>query len=87
LAVAVRYTQDQKSRLIRHIVDDKMSLKAASKKVNMTYITGLYYYNRYLNSKKPDPPARRLRSALVPDSPIRRLQAVYVRNNKSLNFS
>jgi transposase len=46
-----RVTQEQKSELIGYIVDDKMSINAASKKANMHQATGYNYYHRYLKNK------------------------------------
>jgi hypothetical protein len=39
-----RYTQEQKSELIRSIVDDKMTIMEASKKANMSYKSAHKYY-------------------------------------------
>jgi hypothetical protein len=44
-------TQEQISELIRYIVDDKMSIKAASKKANIPYTTGYKYYRQHLNGQ------------------------------------
>jgi hypothetical protein len=48
------YSQEQKSELIRHIVDNKMSVNAASKKVNMYLRTAYKYYYRYRKDQKRD---------------------------------
>jgi hypothetical protein len=42
------FTQDEKDELIGYIVDDGMSIKEASAKLNMCAGTGLKHYNRYL---------------------------------------
>jgi Asp-tRNA(Asn)/Glu-tRNA(Gln) amidotransferase B subunit len=47
-------TQEQKSELIRYIADDKMSIKAASKKANMCGETGRKYCRQHLNDQKSD---------------------------------
>jgi hypothetical protein len=55
-------TQEQINQLIGHIVDDKMSKTAASKKANMSCATGSKYYRQYLNAQKRNVPARRTRA-------------------------
>jgi transposase len=47
-------TEEQKSELIRYIVDDKMSINAASKKAKISHPTGSKHYHRYLNGQKRD---------------------------------
>jgi transposase len=47
-------TRDQKSKLIGYIVDDNMSIIAASKKANMSYGSGCKYYHQYLKDQKLD---------------------------------
>jgi transposase len=47
-------TQEQISELIRYIVDDKMSITAASKKANMSENTARKYYRQHLNGQKRD---------------------------------
>jgi hypothetical protein len=47
-------TQEQKSELIRYIADDKMSIKAASKKANMCGETGRKYCRQHLNDQTRD---------------------------------
>jgi hypothetical protein len=42
-------SQEQISHLIRHIVNDKIGLYEASKKVQLNYTTASYYYNLYNN--------------------------------------
>jgi transposase len=50
------YTQEQKSEFIGYIVHDKMTLTAASEKVNMTEFTGRKYYRQYLKEHSLDMP-------------------------------
>jgi response regulator of citrate/malate metabolism len=50
------FTQDQINGLIRYIVDDGMTLTAASKKVNMSVTTGRKYYRQYLKEHSLDMP-------------------------------
>jgi hypothetical protein len=45
-------TQEQVNELIGYIVDDKMNVKAASKKANKGKTTGSRYYRNYLKSQK-----------------------------------
>jgi hypothetical protein len=47
-----RLTQDQKNALIGYIVNDKMSIRAASRKANMAYSSGHKFYHQYLNDQK-----------------------------------
>jgi transposase len=54
------YTQDDINKLIGYIVDDKMTITAASKKANISLITGRRYYHRHLHARKRDEPNRRL---------------------------
>jgi hypothetical protein len=42
------YTQEQIRNLIKHVDNDKMTIKDASAKANLAYKSGNYYYNRYL---------------------------------------
>jgi transposase len=49
-------TQKQKSELIGYIVDNNMSIRAASRKANMKYSTGHYYYRQYLKDHNLDVP-------------------------------
>jgi hypothetical protein len=51
-----RCTRNQIRRLIGYIVDDDMSITAASIKANMTHATGKKYYQLYLNSPNHDIP-------------------------------
>jgi transposase len=44
-------TQDQISELIGYIVDDKMTVVAASKKANVPYNTAYKYYRQHLNGQ------------------------------------
>jgi transposase len=41
------YTQDERNQFIGYIVDDKMTIRAASKKANMCEATGRKYYHQY----------------------------------------
>jgi uncharacterized protein YqkB len=54
------YSQDKKNEFIGYIVDDKMTITAASKKANISLITGRKYYHRHLHARKRDEPNRRL---------------------------
>jgi transposase len=45
-------TQDRISEPIGYIVDDKMTIKAASKKANVNYASGQRYYHRYIDNQK-----------------------------------
>jgi hypothetical protein len=47
-------TEEQKSKLIGYIVDDKMSFKAASKKANMGSTTAHRHYHLYLKDQRRD---------------------------------
>jgi hypothetical protein len=59
LEVSPRFiTEEQKRELIGYIVDDKMSVTAASKKANMAYHSGNIYYRRYLQNQKRDASTR-----------------------------
>jgi transposase len=58
-------TQEQQSELIGYIVDDKMSIKAASKKANISSTSGQKYYHRYLDAQKRSGPAQRPRAVSV----------------------
>jgi transposase len=49
-----RYTQDEINKFIGYIVDDKMSVIAASKKANMSAPTGIKYYRQYLKDRHVD---------------------------------
>jgi hypothetical protein len=53
-----KYTQDQINQLIGYIVDEKMTIKAASKKANLARSTCLRHYHQYINDKKRDTPTR-----------------------------
>jgi hypothetical protein len=48
--------QERKNKLIGYIVDNKMSIKVAAKKANISQSTGRNYYHRYLNVQKHDVP-------------------------------
>jgi transposase-like protein len=50
------YTQDHISELIRCIIDDKMSIAAASKKANVSITTAYRHYYRYLEDHNIDVP-------------------------------
>jgi hypothetical protein len=54
------YSQDKKNEFIGYIVDAKMTITAASKKANISLITGRKYYHRHLHARKRDEPNRRL---------------------------
>jgi hypothetical protein len=53
-----RITKYQKIELIGYIVDEKMSIKVASKKANIPYATAHKYYHEYLNIQKRDTPTQ-----------------------------
>jgi hypothetical protein len=53
--------KEQKSKLIDYVVHEKMSIRAASKKVNMCHTTAHKHYDQYLNSQKRNGPTRRPR--------------------------
>jgi transposase len=46
--ITKNYTQDEITQFIRYVVDDKMTIRAASKKANMHEFIGSKYYRRYL---------------------------------------
>jgi hypothetical protein len=60
-----RYTQYQKSELIRCIVDDKMSMSAASKKAKLSLTTAHRHYHQYLNAQRRNRPTPYPRVELV----------------------
>jgi transposase len=49
-------TQDKIDEFIDYVADDKMSIAAASKKVNMSHTSGYKYYRKYLKNQKRDVP-------------------------------
>jgi transposase len=49
------YTQDQRGKLISYIVNDKMSIVAASKKVKLSVKTGRRYYHKYFKENNNIP--------------------------------
>jgi transposase len=51
-----KYKQDKINELIGYIVDENMSIKAASKKANMSVETGRKYYWQYLKEHSLDVP-------------------------------
>jgi transposase len=57
--VMKHYTQDNVNELIRYIVDDKMSIAAASKKANITNTTSRKYYHQYLKDHNIDGPIQK----------------------------
>jgi transposase len=50
------YTQDQRNEFIGYIINDKMSVKAASKKAKISHTTALNYYHNYFKVENPDIP-------------------------------
>jgi transposase len=48
------YTQDQKNEFIGYIINDKMSILAASKKAKMSPGTAKQYYHKYFKQQNPD---------------------------------
>jgi hypothetical protein len=61
------YTQEQIGNLIRYINSDKMTLKEASAKANMTYHSGCYYYNKYLEDPNHNIPIPQLHQSYTQD--------------------
>jgi hypothetical protein len=59
--VARVYTQEQIGNLIKSVVDDKMTVKEASVKANMSYCSAYYYCNRYLKDPNHNIPIPQLR--------------------------
>jgi transposase-like protein len=59
IATRKYYTQEQKKELISYIVDDKMSIKAASKKLNIPRPTGHQYYHQHLKDHHIDYPIQK----------------------------
>jgi hypothetical protein len=53
------YSQGKKDELISYIVDDKMTIKAASKKANMSRTAGRKSYHRYLKARNMDSPIKK----------------------------
>jgi transposase-like protein len=51
-------TQDQTNQVVGYIVDDKMSITAASKKADKNPVTGRKYHHQHLNDQKRDAPTR-----------------------------
>jgi hypothetical protein len=51
------YTQDQINKFIGYIINDKMSIAAASKKAKMNHSAGYLYYRKYFKEQNPDIPA------------------------------
>jgi transposase len=46
------YTDDHIKQFIGYIVDDKMTIKAASKKASMSYTSGQKHYHKYFDDQK-----------------------------------
>jgi hypothetical protein len=61
------YTLEQTGNLIKYINDDKMTLKEASAKANMTYHSGCYYYNKYLEDPNHNIPIPQLHQSYTQD--------------------
>jgi transposase len=55
-----RYAQNQINELIGYIINDKMTLEEASKKANMSIVTGRRYYRKYLKDRNLDYSIRKL---------------------------
>jgi hypothetical protein len=51
--LARNYTQDQKNKVIGYIINDKMSITAASKKAKMNFGTAQRYYHNYFKVQNP----------------------------------
>jgi transposase len=54
-----RYAQHKINQLINYVENDKMSIRAASKKANLTYTTSHRHYHQYLNDRERDTLTRR----------------------------
>jgi hypothetical protein len=50
------YTQDQREAFIHYVINDKMSMRAASKKAKMNPGTAKDYYRKYFKVQNPDIP-------------------------------
>jgi hypothetical protein len=48
------YIQDQRDELISYIVNDKLSIAAASKKAKMNHVSGYYHYHKYFKEQNPN---------------------------------
>jgi hypothetical protein len=48
------YTKDQKNEFIGYIINDKMTIRAASRKARMNKATGYAYYHKYFEEQNPD---------------------------------
>jgi hypothetical protein len=48
------YTQDQKNEFIGYVINDKMSIAAASKKAKINHATATLYYHKYFKVQNPD---------------------------------
>jgi transposase len=57
-SIRKRITQDQINEFIGYIKDNKMNVKAASRKANLAYTTSHRHYHRYLKAQKRDTPAQ-----------------------------
>jgi hypothetical protein len=55
-SVSPYYSQDQRDKFISYIVNDKMSVVAASEKANLSVKAGKRYYHKYFNVQNPDIP-------------------------------
>jgi hypothetical protein len=53
------YTQEQIKDLLGYIIDDKMTLQAASRKVNINLTTAGRYYRQYLKDSNIEHPVKR----------------------------
>jgi hypothetical protein len=56
----LKYTQDQIDTVIGYIVDDKMTIKAASVKVNIKSRSAHYFYRRYLKNQHLELPTQKI---------------------------
>jgi transposase len=57
---APKYTQDQVDTVIGYIVDDKMTIKAASVKANIKSSAAHYFYRRYLKNRHLELPTQKI---------------------------
>ncbi|KAI8882582.1 hypothetical protein K501DRAFT_273529 [Backusella circina FSU 941] len=69
----VSCTTTQRKKLIQYIIDDKMSVIAASAKVDIPYRSALVYYNKYVNGADYDIPIANNRIRTCTQDQIKRL--------------
>jgi transposase-like protein len=49
-----QYTKDQKNEFYNYIINDKMNIKAASKKAKINHVTAQTYYHKHFKVQNPD---------------------------------